>query len=113
MFFLILQDLVQKFLDSLNSIAASSLEGSAWFRRSLQVVTQQDQSSDLEDSTTTTLSDKSSIPDNSPPQPPHVHLNGKTSQYSVPAILILAEVSCYLFFLFFYKQLGCLVVLTW
>jgi len=85
-----IQDLVTKFLESLNAIAASSLEGSAWFRRSLQVVTQQDQSSDLEESTATTLSDKSSFPENLPPPTPTV-VNSKTSQYSVPAILILAE----------------------
>ena len=77
---------MQKFLENLNTTAASSLEGSAWFRRSLQVVTQLDQSSDLEEST---LSDKSSVPE-TPIQPNPTA--AKTAQYSVPAILILAEV---------------------
>lgn len=87
---------MQKFLEGMNTIAASSLEGSAWFRRSLQVVTQLDQSSDLEEST---LSDKSSLPGvpTSTPTPPNTAgVNSKISQYSVPAILILAEV-CTLF----------------
>lgn len=99
-----------KFLESLNSIAASSLEGSAWFGRTLQVVTHQDQSSDLEEESVTST-DKSSTTlqqggDNSastpsssslPPPPPTPSVaggsNSKASQFSVPAILILAEVS--------------------
>lgn len=79
-----LQDLAQKFMESLNNVAAASLEGSAWFRRSLQVVTQLDHSSDFEESS---HSDKSSVPDSFHPSPGGL----KNSQYSVPAILIMAE----------------------
>ena len=82
------QDLSQKFVDALNAIAASSLEGSAWFRRSLQVVTQMDQSSDTEESSIQSDSQASQ----EIPQPVvHPATHAKNSHYSVPALLIMAE----------------------
>ena len=74
-----------KFLENLNNVAAASLEGSAWFRRSLQVVAQLDQSSDVEESS---QSDRASLPDSFQPSP----VGTKNSQYSVPSLLIMAEV---------------------
>ena len=79
------KDLAQKYVDSLNSIAGASLEGSAWFRRSLQVIAQIDDDSHEESS----LSERSAVMEISQPSPTGVI---KTSQFSVPALLILAEV---------------------
>jgi len=86
-----LQELAQKFLENFNTIAAASLESSAWFRRSLQVVTQLDQSTDLEEST---YSDKSSAVESvTPTSVSTTTMTGgaKSSTYSISAVLIMAE----------------------
>ena len=70
----------------MNNVAGSSLEGSAWFRRSLQVVAHVEQNGELDDSFVS--SDKSSIPETT--SAPGV--TAKNSQFSVPVILIMAEV---------------------
>ena len=78
-------------MDNFNQVLAASLEGSAWFRRSLQVVTQLDHSSDFEESS---QSDKSSVPEQASPA-----TAAKSSQFSIPAVLIMAEV------IFFFSRL--------
>ena len=84
------QDVAQKYLENFNNIAAASLEGSAWFRRSLQVVTTQlDQSSEFEESS---ISDTQSAQDSVVTASPSISYSTKSSQYSIPAILIMAEV---------------------
>ena len=84
------QDVAQKYLENFNNIAAASLEGSAWFRRSLQVVTTQlDQSSEFEESS---ISDTHSAQDSVVTASPSISYSTKSSQYSIPAILIMAEV---------------------
>ena len=85
------QDVAQKYLENFNNIAAASLEGSAWFRRSLQVVTTQlDQSSEFEESS---ISDTHSAQDSVVTTSPSIiSYSTKSSQYSIPAILIMAEV---------------------
>ena len=80
-----LQDIALKFLETLNNVAGSSLEGSAWFRRSLQVVAHVEQNSELDESFVS--SEKSSIPETQS----SVNNTAKNSQYSVPVILIMAE----------------------
>ncbi|XP_065649698.1 protein dopey-1 isoform X2 [Hydra vulgaris] len=79
-----LQDLAQKYVESLNNIAGASLEGSAWFRKSLQVIAHIDDDSHEESS----VSERSSVMEISQPSPTGII---KTSQFSVPALLILAE----------------------
>ena len=82
--------MAQKYLENFNNIAAASLEGSAWFRRSLQVVTTQlDQSSEFEESS---ISDTHSAQDSVVTASPSISYSTKSSQYSIPAILIMAEV---------------------
>ena len=74
--------------EACNNIAAASLEGSAWFRRSLAVVPQANQSVDMDESS---LSDRLSTSDTPPLASSTLQL--KNAQYSVQALVVMADVS--------------------
>eukprot|EP00794_Sanderia_malayensis_P000522 gene522-1172_t len=85
-----LQDLAQKFFETCNAISAASLDNSAWFKRTVTVVQQSDQSTDMDD---TTQSDKACPPPNAElattSLPNSIQI--RNAQYSAQALCVMAE----------------------
>jgi len=84
-----LQDITQRLVEACNTVAGSSLENAAWFRRTLAVIPQQDVASDQSSNV------ESEISEAEPPVPPPPVPSGNTSNtssYSTQALFVLAEV---------------------
>ncbi len=77
-----------KFVEACNTIASASLDSSTWFRRTVAVVQQSDQSTDM---------DESSLSDKVPPAAEAVHnlpasVQTRNAQYSAQSLCVMAEV---------------------
>lgn len=88
-----LQDITQRLVEACNSVAGSSLENAAWFRRTLAVIPQPEVASDL---SSNVESEVSEVSEAEPPVTPPTVLSGSatsyTSSYSTQALYVLAEV---------------------
>lgn len=83
------QDITQRLVEACNTVAGSSLENAAWFRRTLAVIPQQDVASDQSSNV------ESEISEAEPAVPPPPVPSGNTSNtgsYSTQALFVLAEV---------------------
>ena len=86
------QDITQRLVEACNTVAGSSLENAAWFRRTLAVIPQQDVASDQSSNV------ESEVSEAEPPVPPPPVPSGNTSNtsntssYSTQALFVLAEV---------------------
>lgn len=84
------QDITQRLVEACNTVAGSSLENAAWFRRTLAVIPQpevpSDQSSNMDSETSEA---EPAVP---PTSVPSGSTASNTSSYSTQALYVLAEV---------------------
>ena len=80
-------------MEACNTVAGSSLENAAWFRRTLAVIPQQEVSSDQSSNVDSEVSEVSEIePTVTPPTALSSNTTSNTSSYSTQALCVLAEV---------------------
>lgn len=88
-----LQDITQRLVEACNTVAGSSLENAAWFRRTLAVIPQPEVATDQ---STNVESEVSDVSEPEPPVAPPTLISGSTSSnansYSTQALCVLAEV---------------------
>ena len=83
------QDITQRLVEACNTVAGSSLENAAWFRRTLAVIPQQGVASDQSSNVESEISEAEPVV---PPPPVPSGNTSNTSSYSTQALFVLAEV---------------------
>ena len=84
------QDITQRLVEACNTVAGSSLENAAWFRRTLAVIPQAEVPSDHSSNVESETSEAE--PAAPPPPVPSGTNSSNTGSYSTQALYVLAEV---------------------
>lgn len=79
-------------MEACNTVAGSSLENAAWFRRTLAVIPQQEVSSDQSSNVDSEVSEVSETEPTVTPPTALSNTTSNTSSYSTQALCVLAEV---------------------
>ena len=82
------QDVTQKLIESCNTVAGSSLESAAWFRRSLAVIPQAPGATTEDDQSSSAV--ESEVSESEPATTTSTVASG-SSNYSTQALIVLAE----------------------
>ena len=83
------QDITQRLVEACNTVAGSSLENAAWFRRTLAVIPQPEVPSDHSSNVESETSEAE--PAAPPPPVPSGTNSSNTGSYSTQALYVLAE----------------------